>query len=233
MLALPVKPNAPRRSIPTSAATSTPKSQTPIKPAFAAPRPVPALRIVKRANNTTAKPSSTSRPSLGPRIPLPLVPIETQVPVHKPALKGVQRPRPSKAALVAPRGIVGLGSRTTKPAAIVDGTEKPKLVLGRPISSTVQAAGAKIMGSAGVADGDLPAVAAPKTLRRTSSRLGYGGAGKPAQQTISSIVGVGVPSVRQPGSSRLPTPGSRMIGKVGSSIPGPGSTIGTGIGRRI
>ena len=175
-----------------------------MKPAPAAPPPVPALRIVKRATSATVKPSSTSsRPSLGARVPIPP---EVHVPAHKPALKGVQRPRPSKAGLVAPRGIVGVGSRVTKPATIVDGIEKPRQ--------------ARMVGSV---DGGLPAVAAPKTLRQPSLRLG---AGKPAQQTTSSIAGVGVASVRQPSFSRLPAPGSRMNGKFGSSIPGPGTGIG-------
>jgi hypothetical protein len=216
--------------------------------AYVVPPPVPALRIVKRANvNANTKfqhhHRAASTPNIGgssataaghssisaPRPPLPPIPVQ-QKPVHKPTLRGVQRPRPSKAATVAgpPKLTFGLGSKIIKPSekASVDAAAgNSKFNLGRPISMVESSVTGK--NSAGEPSRHPIAPAAASKGLRQPSRFGYGGAassgGSALPKPISSVAGA---------TSRLPGPSStQIINKVGNSVPSIGASR-TG-GRRV
>jgi hypothetical protein len=232
------KTTVPRRSL---APASHAHTRTPSKVKYVAPPPVPALRIVKRAN-ADAKPqphrrtssipniggsslATAGRPSISSaRPPLPPMPVE-QKPVHKPTLQGVQRPRPSKAATVAapPKTTYSFASKIIKPAETgsVDGPSvigaNAKSRLGRPTSTVDSSVPSKTNNAAPSRLPIASAAVASSTGLRQPSRFGYGGA---APGGASSALPKPSSSTAGAGMSRLPAPGStRTIGKIGVSAP--------------
>ncbi|KAF7970616.1 hypothetical protein HWV62_23540, partial [Athelia sp. TMB] len=255
--AIPKMKSSPIASIPTfdSEAARTPSAaqtstKTPMQPAFVAPRPVPALRIVKRANIpkplasapasapasrlTPRRSMSISSLSMGPiqtGLPTPLAtptepefqsgPAPAAAPVRKPTLNGIRRPEPGAGSCVMP-------APTSRPIGLglkerLQGKKAAPVV---PV--TVPAAPATAKAPTGLSKlvrpqiVSAPLTAPPKELRQPS-KFGYNAA-PPATVSVSRIPSMGAMG------SKLPAPTARKVtatGRSSSTSSIPASKIGT------
>ncbi|KAF7976962.1 hypothetical protein HWV62_5026 [Athelia sp. TMB] len=255
--AIPKMKSSPIAGIPTfdSEAARTPSAaqtstKTPMQPAFVAPRPVPALRIVKRANIpkplasapasapasrlTPRRSMSISSLSMGPiqtGLPTPLAtptepefqsgPAPAAAPLRKPTLNGIRRPEPGAGSCVMP-------APTSRPIGLglkerLQGKKAaPSVPVTVPVAPATAKAPTGLSKLVRPQSVSAPLTAPPKELRQPS-KFGYNAA-PPAAVSVSRIPSVGAMG------SKLPAPTARKVtatGRSSSTSSIPASKIGT------